>query len=49
MTMCELEFGSEACSDEAIREGTRRENATRGCGSNAMDEKEDSVAPWNLH
>lgn len=31
---------------DAIREGTRRENATRGSGSSAMDVKEERVAPW---
>jgi len=30
----------------AIREGILRENAMRGCGSSAMEEKEESVAPW---
>lgn len=31
----------------AIREGTRRENATSGCGDMEMEAKEDKVAPWN--
>ena len=29
-----------------MREGMRSEKATRGCGSIAIDVKEDSVAPW---
>lgn len=33
-------------SADAIREGTRREKATRGSGSSAMEEKEERVAPW---
>jgi hypothetical protein len=31
----------------AIRDGIRSENVTRGCGSKAMEENEESVAPWN--
>jgi hypothetical protein len=31
----------------AMRDGTRRENATRLCGAIEMDVNEDSVAPWN--
>lgn len=30
----------------AMREGMRRENATSGRGSSAMEVNEDSVAPW---
>lgn len=30
-----------------MREGTRRENATSGCGDMEMEAKEDNVAPWN--
>jgi len=32
----------------AILEGILRENATRGYGSMAIEEKEDKVAPWKV-
>lgn len=32
----------------AMRDGTRKENMTSGCGSRATDENEESVAPWYL-
>lgn len=40
---------AEACAvlrEVAMREGMRREKATSGCGSSAMEVKEESVAPW---
>ena len=36
-----------AFNDTASRDGIRSENDTRGCGSRAIDENEDNVAPWN--
>ena len=44
-TMCAGRFGCADLRDWAMREGWRRENATRGCGSMAMDVNDDSVAP----
>ena len=35
-------------SDVAILEGMRREKAINGYGSRAIEENEESVAPWNL-
>lgn len=43
MTICDF---SADLRDVAMREGMRRENATRGCGSIAMEVKEERVAPW---
>jgi len=40
------ESGMNAFKECAIREGIFRENAMRGYGSSAMEEKEESVAPW---
>ena len=48
MTMC-VGAAAEACAEVrevAMREGMRREKATRGWGSIEMELKEDRVAPW---
>lgn len=45
MTMSAGEFGGEELREDAMREGMRRANVTRGTGSIAIDVKEESVAP----
>ena len=47
MTRCAAHVEGEALRADAMREGTRRENATRGRGSSAIEVKEERVAPWN--
>lgn len=32
----------------AVRDGTRRENATSGYGDIDIDVKDERVAPWNI-
>jgi len=47
MTICAGSTGSTVLREVAMREGSRSEKATSGCGSIAIEENEESVAPWN--
>jgi hypothetical protein len=55
MTMWTGEEGAAAAAAEersarveAMRDGTRKEKATRWCGAIEMDVNDDSVAPWKV-